>query len=117
MSLRAHNMGTVHSSVVVAIFLYDVILTFDHEVAYIWTAARARSGASLLFYANKWITILVSVMELTQFASFPSDKVSSFALYLAYDLTILRGWCISLVFDWSETGATTDVSSAVSPPH
>ena len=110
-------MGIVHSSIVAAIFLYDVILTFDHEVAYIWTAARARSGASLLFHANKWISILVSVMELIQFASFPSDEVSSLALCLAYDLTNLRGWCISLVFDWPETGATTDVSSAVSPPH
>ncbi len=60
----------------VVLFLYDTFLTFDQEVVYFWTTKRI-SGASLLFFANKWISMMVYVMGLVQFASFPSDKVSS----------------------------------------
>ncbi|TFK79248.1 hypothetical protein K466DRAFT_505861, partial [Polyporus arcularius HHB13444] len=58
------------------LFIYDTFLTFDQEVAYFWTTKRI-SGAALLFFANKWISMMVYVMSLVGFASFPSDKVSS----------------------------------------
>ncbi|TFK79452.1 hypothetical protein K466DRAFT_505528, partial [Polyporus arcularius HHB13444] len=57
------------------LFIFDTFLTFDQEVAYFWTAKRI-SGASLLFFANKWISIMVYVMGLVGFASFPPDKVN-----------------------------------------
>ncbi len=59
----------------IVLFVYDTIITFDQEVAYFWTAKRI-GGASLLFFANKWISLTVYVMLLVSFASFPSDKVS-----------------------------------------
>ncbi|TFK92465.1 hypothetical protein K466DRAFT_228471 [Polyporus arcularius HHB13444] len=59
---------------VAVLFVYDTIITFDQEVAYFWTAKRI-GGASLLFFANKWISLTVYVMLLVSFASFPSDKL------------------------------------------
>ncbi|TFK85091.1 hypothetical protein K466DRAFT_601460 [Polyporus arcularius HHB13444] len=61
------------------LFIYDTFLTFNLEVTYFWTTKRI-SGASLLFFANKWISMMVSVMGLVDFASFPSDKVRSLSL-------------------------------------
>ncbi|RDX49081.1 hypothetical protein OH76DRAFT_1517091 [Lentinus brumalis] len=58
------------------LFIYDTFVTLDREVMYFWTTKRI-NGAALLFFANKWIAMTVYVMELVEFASFPSDKVSS----------------------------------------
>ncbi|TFK82694.1 hypothetical protein K466DRAFT_666334 [Polyporus arcularius HHB13444] len=55
------------------LFIYDAFVVFDREVAYFWAAKRI-SGASLLFLANKWISMAVYVIQLVQFASFSSDK-------------------------------------------
>ncbi len=63
-------------SLAVVIFIYDALITFDREVAYLWTAKRV-GGASLLFLANKWISMTVYIMLLVGFTSFPSDKVSN----------------------------------------
>ncbi len=63
-------------SLTIVLFLYDTVLTFDREVVYFWTAKRI-SGAALLFFANKWISMMYYVMLLVGFASFPSDKVGS----------------------------------------
>ncbi len=63
-------------SLAAVLFVYDTFLTFDQDVAYFWTTKRI-NGAALLFFANKWISMLVYVMVLVEFASFPSDKVSS----------------------------------------
>ncbi|KAI0695345.1 hypothetical protein C8T65DRAFT_833181 [Cerioporus squamosus] len=60
------------------IFFYDALVTFDREVACFWTAKR--TGASLLFFANKYISMTLYVMGLVQFASFPSDKKQGCAL-------------------------------------
>ncbi|RDX40476.1 hypothetical protein OH76DRAFT_1423670 [Lentinus brumalis] len=58
------------------LFTYDALITFDREVAYFWTAKRI-SGASLLFFANKWISSMLYATAWFHFASFPSNKVSS----------------------------------------
>ncbi len=60
----------------VVLFIYDAFVVFDREVAYFWTAKRI-GGALLLFLANKWISMAVYVIQLVQFASFSSDKVSN----------------------------------------
>ncbi|TFK87792.1 hypothetical protein K466DRAFT_586068 [Polyporus arcularius HHB13444] len=58
------------------LFTYDSLITFDRELAYFWTAKRI-SGASLLFFANKWISTMLYATAWIHFASFPSNKVSS----------------------------------------
>ncbi len=70
---------TLMLSLVIVLFIYDTFLTFDREVAYFWTPKRV-SGAALLFFANKWISMMVYVIALVEFASFPSNKVSSLSL-------------------------------------
>ncbi|TFK83770.1 hypothetical protein K466DRAFT_467712, partial [Polyporus arcularius HHB13444] len=57
------------------LFIYETCLTLDREVAYLWSAKR--TGASLLFFANKWLSMTGYIMMLAEFASFPSDKVRS----------------------------------------
>ncbi len=58
--------------------MYDAFITFDREVAYFWTAKRI-SGAALLFFGNKWISMVYYIMVSVEYAPFPSDKVSSFS--------------------------------------
>ncbi len=59
------------------LFIYDTFITFDREVGCFCTATR--TGATVLFFANKWLSMAVYVMALVGYASqaFPSDKVST----------------------------------------
>ncbi|TFK78246.1 hypothetical protein K466DRAFT_507600, partial [Polyporus arcularius HHB13444] len=54
---------TLTLSLAVVLFIFDTFLTFDREVAYFWTAKRI-SGAALLFFANKWISMVYYVISL-----------------------------------------------------
>ncbi|RPD56902.1 hypothetical protein L226DRAFT_615314 [Lentinus tigrinus ALCF2SS1-7] len=54
------------------LFIYDSLVILDREVACFWTSRRI--GPSLLFFANKWISMTVYVMTLLEFATFPSDQ-------------------------------------------
>ncbi|RPD59065.1 hypothetical protein L227DRAFT_654438 [Lentinus tigrinus ALCF2SS1-6] len=71
-ALYANTYCNVAASV---LFFYDAFITFDREVACFWTAKW--TGASPLFFANKWILILGYTMVLVGFASFPSDHSCS----------------------------------------
>ncbi len=62
-------------SVTIVFFIYDTFITFDRELASFWTPKQ--SGAALLFFANKWISMTIYVMDLVGFASLPWNKVSS----------------------------------------
>ncbi|TFK82697.1 hypothetical protein K466DRAFT_666337 [Polyporus arcularius HHB13444] len=55
-----------------ALFIYDAVVTFDQEVAYFWGAGW--SGASLLFFANKGISLILYVLVLVGLTSLPSDE-------------------------------------------
>ncbi|TFK92634.1 hypothetical protein K466DRAFT_443729, partial [Polyporus arcularius HHB13444] len=58
---------------ILVFFIYDTFITLDRELASFWTMKQ--SGAALLFFANKWISMTIYVMDLVGFASFPSNKV------------------------------------------
>ncbi|RDX54018.1 hypothetical protein OH76DRAFT_1415535 [Lentinus brumalis] len=77
--LQAHR-AKLTLLLAVALFIYESIVTFDREVAHFWTAKC--TGASLLFFANKWFSIIFYVMLLGQFSYFPSDKVGNWSLSL-----------------------------------
>ncbi len=78
--MRSCHRKPVHvdlnNSDAVVLFIYDTFVVFYREVAYFWTAKRI-GGASLLFLANKWISMAVYVIQLVQFSSILSDKVSN----------------------------------------
>lgn len=63
---------------VLVLFIYEALVTFDREVACFWTGTK-RTGGSLLFLANKWISLTIYALSLVVFASFVSDKVSDFS--------------------------------------
>ncbi|RPD59067.1 hypothetical protein L227DRAFT_628864 [Lentinus tigrinus ALCF2SS1-6] len=59
------------------LFIYDACVTFDREVAYFWNAKR--KVASLLFFANRWISMTLYIMWFVDsFATFSSDKLYVF---------------------------------------
>ncbi|RDX49138.1 hypothetical protein OH76DRAFT_1483354 [Lentinus brumalis] len=66
---------------VAALFLYDMLLTLDREVAYFWNGRR--TGAACLFLANKWISTTLYVLEMAGSVSpaFPSDKFVPWAAF------------------------------------
>ncbi|KAI0695876.1 hypothetical protein C8T65DRAFT_664618 [Cerioporus squamosus] len=71
------------------LFIYDTgFLTFDREVARFWNTKR--TGASLLFFANKWITITYYVLLLGTFAIFPSDKSCAVFSVVEFAVAILQ---------------------------
>ncbi len=98
-------------SITLVILFHDAFITFDREVACVWKARL--TGASLLFFANRWITVMLYAMSLISLASFPSDKVSSLDPGCRHKLTRNRGWCIQYHF-WQIHGyieVTVDVCS------
>ncbi|KAI0694583.1 hypothetical protein C8T65DRAFT_55222 [Cerioporus squamosus] len=68
--------GAYTGLAVAVLFLYEALITFDREVACFWTVKK-RSGATLLFYANKWISMTFYLLVFNNFAPFPSEKVSA----------------------------------------
>ncbi|KAI0701569.1 hypothetical protein C8T65DRAFT_741709 [Cerioporus squamosus] len=66
--------GSYCTVVAAALFFYDTLITSDREVACFWTAKW--TGGSLLFFANKWISMMVYVLlGPVGYAPFQSDKV------------------------------------------
>ena len=81
-----YTLTSLQWNIVPVLFIYDTFVTFGREVVCFWTTKW--SGAPLLFFANKWISIIICVMQLVQLAPFPSDEVSFFVVYEAeWELT------------------------------
>ena len=67
----AHAAFSLHATV---LFIYQAVVTLDREVACFWTFKC--SGAPLLYFANKGLSMVLYVLSLIEFASIGSDKVS-----------------------------------------
>ncbi|TFK82858.1 hypothetical protein K466DRAFT_590208 [Polyporus arcularius HHB13444] len=69
-----NQLYTAHYCQVAAsvLFIYDTFISFDREVTCFWTAQR--TSASFLFFANKWISMILYITALVDFAYFSSDK-------------------------------------------
>ena len=79
--VACHEPMSFANHIPTSVFLiYEFVVTFDREVACFWTGKW--NGASLLFFAHKWISVTLSVMTLSRFAHFPSDEVSNINAYL-----------------------------------
>ena len=74
LSLEPGDSHHLTRALTVALVVYDSLITFDQEVNCFWSAKW--TGAPLLFFANRWLTMTVYVTSLAQLASFSSDKVS-----------------------------------------
>ncbi|TFK80984.1 hypothetical protein K466DRAFT_604879 [Polyporus arcularius HHB13444] len=76
------------------LFIFDTFITFDREVACFWAQKRI-GGGSLLFFANKWISMTVYGMSVVAFATFSSDKVSIPSPSMANLTATIRGsWSV-----------------------
>ncbi|RDX46707.1 hypothetical protein OH76DRAFT_1420098 [Lentinus brumalis] len=52
----------------IALFLWDYFVTFDREVEYVW--GQKLSAASLLFILNRYVNLLITILELIEQAPF-----------------------------------------------
>ncbi|RPD53358.1 hypothetical protein L227DRAFT_658258 [Lentinus tigrinus ALCF2SS1-6] len=73
-AMSAHPQLDLSLGLAAALFIYEVLITLDREVACFWTSKQSKSGARLLFLANKWISVIVSAMAFAQMANLSSDK-------------------------------------------
>ncbi|KAI0708806.1 hypothetical protein C8T65DRAFT_740025 [Cerioporus squamosus] len=86
-----HNILNTNAYCAVAassLFLYDAVVTFDREVAYFWRAGW--TGASLLFFANKGISLILYVLVLVGLTSFSSDQQA----FLAVPVLQIIPWAV-----------------------
>ena len=66
-------------SFAVGLFIYDALITLDRELVCFWTETKW-SGAALIFFANKWISMAIFVMALVQLLPMIPNQVR--VLYL-----------------------------------
>ena len=67
----------ISPSLVVVLFIYDAMfITLDREISCFWAAKW--TGASVLFLANKWLSVANCVMELFDYAPIFSNEVSRY---------------------------------------
>lgn len=64
-----------------ALLMWHYLLTFDKEVAYFWR--RRPNGACMLFLANRYLTIIVSIYDTPWWSLSTAYTVSSFVLFYA----------------------------------
>ena len=72
------------------LLFYDYILTFDKEVGLFWK--KRISGASLLFFCNRYLTLLTQMFDMVQFTTDMSDEVRV-RRGLSATLPLPRGCC------------------------
>ncbi|RDX54075.1 hypothetical protein OH76DRAFT_1398366 [Lentinus brumalis] len=73
---------TLTRSATIVLFIYEALVTSDREVACFWTANK-RSGATFLFYANRGISMTLYIMDMANYAPFPSDEFGKAAVQIA----------------------------------
>lgn len=59
-----------------AFLIYDYVITIGQEVELFWTMQL--TGASVLFFANRYITLLFNILGLAALAPFSSTQVRAF---------------------------------------
>ncbi|EIW53121.1 uncharacterized protein TRAVEDRAFT_75246 [Trametes versicolor FP-101664 SS1] len=81
-----------------ALLMWHYLLTFDKEVAYFWR--RRPNGACMLFLANRYLTIIVSIYDTPWWSLSTAYTVSSFVLFYATEclLGIRFQGCAAAVF-------------------
>ncbi len=71
---------TLTATMPLVLFIYDILLTFGHEVDWFWTSRM--TSARTLFFANRSISLFWIVFNMILYSSSLSDKASYQALWL-----------------------------------
>ena len=66
-----------HTDAPVALPLYDYLLTLDEEKTYIW--GEKFSGATAIYYLNRYLLLVSSVLLCTTFFPVQTDLVSAYS--------------------------------------
>ncbi|KAI0658988.1 hypothetical protein C8Q70DRAFT_1067441, partial [Cubamyces menziesii] len=65
--------GNYYSVAARALFIWDYLATFDSEVQYVW--GQRLSAATILFIANRYVNLLITILELIEQAPFQTPEV------------------------------------------
>ncbi|KAH9896665.1 hypothetical protein C8Q73DRAFT_821813, partial [Cubamyces lactineus] len=65
--------GNYYSVAARALFIWDYLATFDSEVQYVW--GQRLSAASILFIVNRYVNLLITILELVEQAPFQTPEV------------------------------------------
>ena len=76
-----------------ALYLWDYFATIDREVEYVW--GQKLSAASVLFISNRYVNLLITILELVEQAPFQTPKVCILVGSTCIQLvtSFLRGHC------------------------
>ncbi|KAI0794578.1 hypothetical protein C8Q74DRAFT_1184799, partial [Fomes fomentarius] len=69
------------------LLICDTLVTFEHEVDWFWSGRM--TGARILFFANRYLSLTGNVLGLTGFVPF-SDKASCQALWLVHPAMCIK---------------------------
>ena len=64
---------TSHQARAQALFIWDYLATFDSEVQYVW--GQRLSAATILFIVNRYVNLLITILELIEQAPFQTPEV------------------------------------------
>ncbi|OSD07814.1 hypothetical protein PYCCODRAFT_1430008, partial [Trametes coccinea BRFM310] len=71
-SYAAFVQGNYYSVAARALFIWDYLATLDREIEYVW--GQRLSAASILFVVNRYVNLLITVLELVEQAPFQTPK-------------------------------------------
>ncbi|KAI0367208.1 hypothetical protein BV20DRAFT_950669 [Pilatotrama ljubarskyi] len=71
----AFVQGNYFSVAARALFLWDYFVTFDREVQYVWS--QKLSAASGLFIVNRYVNLVITILELIEQAPFQTPQPES----------------------------------------
>ncbi|RPD79339.1 hypothetical protein L226DRAFT_455307, partial [Lentinus tigrinus ALCF2SS1-7] len=66
--------GQYYSVAARALFLWDYFVTLDREIEYVW--GQKLSAASVLFISNRYVNLLITILELIEQAPFQTPERS-----------------------------------------
>ena len=58
---------------VAVLFLYDYLMTLEDEIRYVWS--RKFTAASVLFMINRYVNLMITVLEFFEQSPIQTDKV------------------------------------------
>ncbi|RPD65252.1 hypothetical protein L227DRAFT_583266 [Lentinus tigrinus ALCF2SS1-6] len=72
-SYASFVQGQYYSVAARALFLWDYFVTLDREIEYVW--GQKLSAASVLFISNRYVNLLITILELIEQAPFQTPEV------------------------------------------
>ncbi|KAI9058035.1 hypothetical protein FKP32DRAFT_1614990 [Trametes sanguinea] len=92
-SYAAFVQGNYYSVAARALFIWDYLATLDREIEYVW--GQRLSAASVLFVVNRYVNLLITLLELVEQAPFQTPKsLLIFSTFIVAAFATLRVYAV-----------------------